>query len=371
MDGTSTGTTAGVATEFARLEERKRRVYTIASVAGIAVIAISWLARTPGDLILEVIYPLLAVALAAFAHAMHRRWLRLDLLEHLALATVGLVILGRLAWHLHLAGPIDEHLLILTGAHYWSVGALIVAGFVLLDRRRGLWVGIGVLTVSVVLVATGAGPELVGPDGSELALLYLIRVHGFLVLLLVLVTAVATLREQLHRELTRSEALHELATTDPLTGLANRRATMDALEREVESARRYGRPVSVIAADVDRFKRINDEHGHHVGDQVLTEVARRLAGEARQVDVVSRWGGEEFLIVLPQTRRGEAARLAERTRRALATSRPGGVEVTATFGVAELREGESVDDLLVRADRLLYRAKRDGRDQVGSEPLPG
>ena len=371
MDGTSTGTTAGAAAELARLEERKRRVYTIASGAGIAVIAISWLARTPGDLILEVIYPLLAVALAAFVLAMHRRWLSLEVLEHLALGTVGVVILGRLAWHLHLAGPIDEHLLILTGAHYWSVGALIVAGFVLLDRRHGLRVGISVLIMSVVLVATGAGPELVGPDASEVALLYLIRVHGFLVLLLVLVTAVATLREQLHRELTRSEALQELATTDPLTGLANRRATMDALEREAESARRYGHPVSVIAVDVDRFKRINDEHGHHVGDQVLEEVARLLAAEARQVDVVARWGGEEFLIVLPQTRRAEAARLAERTRRALATARPGGVEVTATFGVTELREGENIDELLVRADRLLYGAKRDGRDQVSTEPLPG
>ena len=371
MDGMSTSATAGVATELARLEQRKRRVYTVASGAGIVVIAISWLARTPGDLILEVIYPLLAVALATFVLAMHRRWLPLEVLEHIALATVGVVILGRLAWHLHLAGPIDEHLLILTGAHYWSVGALIVAGFVLLDRRRGLWVGIGVLAVSVLLVATGAGPELVGPDASDVALLYLIRVHGFLVLLLVLVTAVATLREQLHRELTRSEALQELATTDPLTGLANRRATMGALEREAESARRYGHPVSVIAVDVDRFKRINDEHGHHVGDQVLKEVAFRLTAEARQVDVVARWGGEEFLIVLPQTRREEAARLAERTRRALATARPGGIEVTATFGVAQLQGDEPIHELLVRADRLLYSAKHDGRDQVNTESLPG
>ena len=355
------------ATEYARFTERKRRVYTVASLAGLLVTVISWLAREPGDVMLAVLYPVLALVLLLFAVAIHRDWLSMRLLEWLVLGLVGTIILGRLAWHVYLGGPIDERLLVLTGAHYWSVGALIVGGFVLLDRRQGLRLGIGVLLVSLVLVATGAGPELIGPDGSTQALLYLVRVHAFLVLLLVLASAIATLREQLSRALARSEALEELATTDPLTGLANRRAATEVLEHQALAAERYDRPLSVVAIDVDRFKSINDAHGHQAGDEVLRTIADVLRRHARDADLVARWGGEEFLIVAPHTTRADARVLAERCRGAIADARPGGFDITATFGVAQLHAGEDVDNLLARADLLLYDAKRHGRDQVLSE----
>lgn len=353
--------------ELQVLEVRKRRVYAVAACAGIAVLLLSWVTREPTDVVLTVTYPILAVVLLVFTVASLRRWLPLTVLERGVLVLVGALVLGRLAWHLHLAGPIDEHLLVLVGGHYWSVGALIVGGFVLLERRPGMWFGIGTLLVSVTLVATGAGPQLVGPDAHQPALLYLARVHGFLVLLLVLTMAVATLREQLHQALTRAQTLEELAVTDPLTGVGNRRAALQVLEREADAHARYGRPLSVIMVDVDRFKRVNDTHGHQRGDEVLGDVGRVLQQSARVTDVVARWGGEEFLIIAPETGGEQAAELAERCRSAVVEAQPGGLDVTATFGVEEFTTGDDPDSVVRRADERLYGAKRDGRDRVASQ----
>ncbi len=354
-------------TELRSLASRKRRVYTVAAAAGIAVTLLSWVTRDPDDIVVEIIYPLLAVALLVFTVALHRRWASLHALERSVLALLTLVILGRLAWHLLLGGHIDDHLLVLVGGHYWAVAALIVAGFVLLDRDLGLRFGTGVLLASVLLVAVGAGPELVGPDGSRQALLYLVRLHGFLLTLLVLVLAVATLREQLHRALSRAETFEELASTDALTGLANRRAAVDALAREVRAAERYGHPVSVVVLDLDHFKAVNDAHGHPAGDAVLVDVAVALSEQARDLDTIARWGGEEFLVIAPGTTHAEAVAMAERLRAVLAARRPGGLEVTATFGVAQHESADGLEGLLSRADQLLYDAKAAGRNQVLGE----
>lgn len=358
--------------ELRSLDARKRSVYSIAALAGVLVTVLSWVTRDPDDIIIEVVYPVLAVALLIFLMAMHRGWASLQALERLLLAALTLVIMGRLAWHLLWGGHIDERLLVLTGGHYWAVAVLLIAGIVLLGRRSGLWFGIGVLVTSALLVAVGAGRELVGPDASDQALLYLVRLHGFLVMLLVLVLAVATLREQLHGALSRAEAFEALASTDSLTGLANRRSAMAALEREVTASQRYGRAVSVIVLDLDHFKEVNDHHGHEAGDRVLVEIAAALRDQARDIDLVARWGGEEFLIVAPDTDHVAAARMAERLRRMLSARRPAGHVVTATFGVAEHEPGEGLDGLLRRADQLLYRAKDAGRDQVlGHEAVRG
>lgn len=353
------------ARERAALAARKRRLYTVGAIAGVVVLALSWVAREPDDVIVTVVYPALGLALVALTLALLRRWLSLEGFERIALTAVGIVVLGRLAWHLHLAGPIDEHLLVLVGGHYWAVAALIVGGFVLLDRRTGLLLGCGVLLASVVLVVTGAGPELFGEDGDRVALLYLARVHGFLVVLLALTLAVATLREQLDRSMARAQAFEELAVTDPLTGLVNRRGGEGTLDHEVEAARRYGRELSVVAIDIDRFKEVNDTYGHQRGDEVLRVVGQLLQQQARDADLVVRWGGEEFLLIAPETNQQQATQLAERCRAAIARARPTGLDVTATFGVTQFSPDEDdLDRLLARADALLYDAKERGRDQV-------
>jgi diguanylate cyclase (GGDEF)-like protein len=167
-----------------------------------------------------------------------------------------------------------------------------------------------------------------------------------------------------------NQRLRLLARTDELTSLLNRRGLRAALLREFRRAERYGGELSLIAFDVDRFKQVNDRHGHAVGDRVLQAVARALEGALRQVDVVGRSGGEEFLVVTPETPLADALAVAERLRLEVARAgiRAGelSVQVTISAGVASLRSARagSPDELLAVADAALYRAKALGRNRV-------
>lgn len=165
------------------------------------------------------------------------------------------------------------------------------------------------------------------------------------------------------------EITKELSIRDPLTNLYNRRFVMEFLERELERAKRYSKPLSVILADLDNFKTINDTYGHHVGDECLQTFAHVLNRVVRGSDVVGRYGGEEFILVLPETDKEGAAMLAERIRLAVRSSSirftGGCVYLTASFGVASFPEdGEDVTTLIRVADQRLYIAKSQGKDRV-------
>lgn len=159
------------------------------------------------------------------------------------------------------------------------------------------------------------------------------------------------------------------ALVDGLTGLANRRAATDALHAEAARAERLQTPLAVVLADLDGFKDVNDEYGHAVGDEVLRTFAEVLRQTVRESDVAGRWGGEEFILLLPGADEEGAAQLAERIRVALADRSihgAPGLAVTASFGVAEYAGESNSDDLhlVVAADGALYRAKRAGKDRV-------
>jgi two-component system cell cycle response regulator len=164
------------------------------------------------------------------------------------------------------------------------------------------------------------------------------------------------------------EELARLARRDPLTGLPNRRALEEELARETARAARAGTPLSAVALDVDRFKLVNDAHGHAAGDAVLAEIAARAAAALRAGDLLARIGGEEFAALLPGADLDHAAEVAERIRARVAA---GPVEaagralaVTVSLGCAALAPGEDGRALLARADERLYAAKRAGRDRV-------
>jgi two-component system cell cycle response regulator len=162
-----------------------------------------------------------------------------------------------------------------------------------------------------------------------------------------------------------------MATTDALTGLMNRRAFMDWAVRDVRRSQRYRDPFSVIMIDVDHFKQINDKRGHTAGDIVLASVGKLLGSTLRSCDVVARWGGEEFVIALPSTALGGGLEVAERARLELENAnildpRRERVPVTASLGVAQLIDGESIEQLVDRADRAMYAAKSAGRNRVAS-----
>lgn len=158
------------------------------------------------------------------------------------------------------------------------------------------------------------------------------------------------------------------AKHDALTGLANRREALAQLESEYERYLRNGRPFAVLLADIDLFKSINDTYGHHVGDDLIVLVGKTLLDQCRKVDTIARWGGEEYLVLLPETAADEAKHIANRIREAIAgnTVMVGltPVACTASIGVASISGSESIDKLLQRADEALYRAKSLGRDRV-------
>lgn len=190
---------------------------------------------------------------------------------------------------------------------------------------------------------------------------------------LTLVISLTTLSLMLYRLNTRlaeaGEELRILATTDPLTGMPNRRATLERLAEEFERSRRTASPLSVVTFDLDHFKRVNDEFGHATGDCALRRFVERVNSATRPYDVFGRIGGEEFLLIAPGTGIDEATALAERildaVRKEPCPCEDGGVALTASAGVAGITSGEqTAENLLVRADRALYRAKDAGRDQV-------
>ncbi len=148
--------------------------------------------------------------------------------------------------------------------------------------------------------------------------------------------------------------------TDQLTGICNRRAMDDTLNSLVAMHNRYDLPFSIVMFDVDYFKKINDEHGHVAGDQVLRNVAQTLDHAARETDIVARYGGEEFAILMPQTQLHGAAVFAERVRQMVATK----LNLTVSGGVAMAIKGQNTEAILQQADHALYESKANGRNLV-------
>lgn len=166
-------------------------------------------------------------------------------------------------------------------------------------------------------------------------------------------------------ELAESRAkLEKLAERDYLTGIYNRRHLFTEVHRYISSAKRYHEGFSILMVDLDDFKGINDTLGHQAGDRVLQEVASYLEREVRETDIVGRYGGEEFLVILPRTKAEEAFRCAERLRRGVAALKVELKDVpTMSIGVAEHTLGMCVEELINRADTLLYRAKNLGKNR--------
>ncbi len=219
-----------------------------------------------------------------------------------------------------------------------------------LDRRQG----------GVFFLRTERGERTLSPEDAEFAEV-------------VIRAAVAAIRRAQALESTRADnkRLEELATTDSLTRLLNRRALLDRLSSEVDRARRFKSQLSLLMFDLDNFKQINDQHGHLVGDAVLRQFGGILASHARTIDIVARYGGEEFVVILPETALDGAVIFAERLRETAAGNRfdigqPRSFHLTCSVGVATFPSPRvaSTEDLFARADEALYRAKAGGRNQV-------
>ena len=276
--------------------------------------------------------------------------------------------------------------LTLVAAIWWeALPAMALVPFVLYvaARHPPRWAALAVIASGTVIVgAMLAGREPLGEIADQDAVLMAQRLLFVMSIMGLGFSALITrLREQqaeLERrvaertaELQRANAeLELLAREDALTGVANRRRFDEALAGEVARAARYGGALSLVLADIDHFKRINDELGHAAGDEVIQAVGRVLRECARGRDLVARYGGEEFAIVLPHTDLSQAVRFAERARKDVAALEglPGKARIAASFGVAELAPRGDASQLVSAADAALYRAKNAGRDRVEAAP---
>jgi diguanylate cyclase (GGDEF)-like protein len=191
-------------------------------------------------------------------------------------------------------------------------------------------------------------------------------VEAGLLALAALMLLTLVLARPLLRAFRGTEAKASEARIDSLTGLANRRALEEILAAEIARAHRFAHQLAVVLLDLDRFKEINDSFGHAAGDMMLREVSRLLTSLARQGDTVARWGGEEFVVVLPETDLPGAQRFAERLRRTIEAQSVDDMQTSASCGVATMLPEDNVEELLGAADQALYQAKTNGRNRTES-----
>jgi diguanylate cyclase (GGDEF)-like protein/putative nucleotidyltransferase with HDIG domain/PAS domain S-box-containing protein len=231
--------------------------------------------------------------------------------------------------------------------------------------QRGAVLSLRLDKASPRLLSVNSTP-IVGDDGSQRGTL---ATFDDLTVVERKNTHLRKLLHRLHHSRThiqrQNQELRRLATRDPLTGCLNRRSFFEAFETCWSAAKRYGQALTCVMVDIDRFKSINDRHGHAIGDQALQQVAGILKSALRQSDLICRYGGEEFCLLLPHSDLGQGCEAAERFRGLIESARGLNFSMTASFGVSALSFGaEHPTELLNQADRALYAAKRTGRNRV-------
>jgi diguanylate cyclase (GGDEF)-like protein len=265
------------------------------------------------------------------------------------------------------------------GLNAISTGIVLIGapifGFIVMDRRV-IWLATGT-AVALVLslsIATAEGllpyaPALQPATSAAVMRFQTYGVLGFAAPHFIFILLLAD--QTLHSWRAREDTIRALSRTDMLTGIANRRAIMELLDKEVARTQRHGPPFALVILDLDHFKRINDTWGHPTGDKVLQQTAAVLGGCIRQCDVVGRYGGEEFMILLPETTLEGARITIERCRARLAdtlitTGSGETIRVSASFGLVsnEANFSLAADALIKLADEALYRAKHGGRNRI-------
>lgn len=238
---------------------------------------------------------------------------------------------------------------------------------------RRLLVGAGFATALLWLLRSGLAVDALGLPVSRIAPADALDLAAAVLLVLMPAIVTALMLMAVHARM--ADELRALAATDPLTRLLSRRVLFERGRPLVAAKRAAGQSLAAMMVDIDHFKRINDRHGHATGDAVLRYCARQLRAGSRDDTLVARYGGEEFALLVPILRAGDAFVAAERLRHRIGRRpcRVGdvGVPVTVSIGVAILQPGQTLEQLLAEADRLLYEAKRAGRNRVGTLEEPG
>lgn len=255
----------------------------------------------------------------------------------------------------------------------WLLLALCVfIAMTFINRRWRVILSISIFAYSALSVVIWGMVHNAIPEMDWLWQLYSVAA-----LLMLCIYILSRHRDSLIQTGVELKQMRKLANTDTLTNIANRRRIEEVLQLECERAKRYQNTLAVVMWDIDAFKQVNDEHGHSVGDEVLKLTTKHVASQLREVDLLGRWGGEEFLCILPETKLEEAVLLAERLRSSLANLNQSHLpQITASFGVSAISTSQELQHdarelrqiLVDKADQELYKAKQQGRNQVSPKP---
>lgn len=287
-------------------------------------------------------------------------------LERVLLAAALAVMVVSLGYGLYVAPPDDAVLRGVATTMLW-IPILFVFCAIAFDGITSLRYSIGIFAVVVALTLPHAIATM-SDTGVTDGLAFPIQAQLSYVVIIVALYFFSDLQQRAFTMEETARTLRRLANTDALTALANRRQAEEQLTRELRRAERYGRQFSVLMLDIDHFKNLNDRFGHLAGDDVLVDLARRIERMVRAADTIARWGGEEFLLLAPETSLEDARRLAEMIRHHVDTNTLAERHrITISLGVASYRGGDTVQSVVARADAALYRAKREGRNQARAE----
>jgi diguanylate cyclase len=351
---------------------RKRRIYLILLALGGLGGAVSFAhALFSGTLEVEVVAATAGTAVVCGLLAVLTASKRVPLqrLERTVLAVGALVVAGVL-WYGLYAAPPDAGIRAGSFAALLWVPILFVFCAIAFDGITSLRYSMAIYVVVVALTL----PHALGTLGSTSlgdGLFFPLQAYLAYAVLIAALYFFADIRQRAFTMEEAARTMRRLANTDALTGLANRRQAEEQLTRELRRAERYGRPFSVLVMDIDHFKALNDRHGHLAGDDVLVDLARRIERMVRAADTIARWGGEEFLLIAPETVADDAARVADMIRRHIdENAMADRYRMTISIGVASYRPGDTVQSIIARADAALYLAKRAGRNQVKMEIVP-
>jgi diguanylate cyclase (GGDEF)-like protein len=346
------------------LEGIKRKTYLIATLAGLPALVLVWISMGPEGLIGHMIFSLFILFYLACILALWSRVVSIRLAERVMFLGVGLFLFVHLSYVLYANASLADARTTITEVSYTTLTVLYVVAYLIFDSRTALRISLTMFGLELFAVLVKAISE--APDGPNTgAVLWALRMHAFMGAVIALIYASSYLKDQLLSQREMAEAMHRLAHTDQLTGVANRRELYSGLQKEIKKSERYGRPLSIIFFDLDNFKSVNDTYGHDCGDRVLRDVVRITERVLRTTDRLGRWGGEEFVVLAPETNLQEASRMAERLRVEIATHRNGSAPtVTASFGFAEIEAGDTPEALIKLADQGLYKAKFLGRNRA-------
>jgi diguanylate cyclase len=350
------------------LHALKRRFYLWAVACGLAAILLSWILQAANATITlysQITFPILTAICLGLLIGLWKRSVPLAWVELTLFTAIALALLGRLYDILYITGrAVDPDRQIAFTELLYRIPFVYVLAFLMFESRRRLLLGSLVFfAASAILGLTYGFQELRSrSDATDIYLLsrFFLANAGYIILLLVSVR----LNEQYVRARTLAESMTRLAYTDPLVPIANRRELELTIAREIQRATRHHQPLSIILFDLDHFKKVNDRYGHDAGDRMLIGVCQDVRRIVRLPDILGRWGGEEFLIVAPQTDLTQAMQIAERARQAIADHAHEHMgPITASFGVAEYHPDESAQNWLKRVDAALYAAKAAGRNR--------